>query len=143
MMKKLKKGYALVLVLLCFLSTASFAKASTINNDIPISPYYNYISTVNATLGISSSGKATCQALVKTYGAYNIELTMTLQQSANRTTWNDVNTWNAAGTRNASVSKAYYVSSGNYYRVTVVANIYDSNHNLLESVPNTSDLTYY
>ena len=142
-MKKVKKSISLLLALLCMLSTVCFANASTAYNGDPISPYYDYISSVKATLGISSSGKATCEALVRTFGAYDIELTITLQKSSNQATWSDVKTWNATGSRIASASKTYYVSSGYYYRITVIADIYDDNHNLLESVPNTSDITYY
>ena len=65
---------------------------------------------------------------------------MRLQKSVDKSNWSNVIIWMSYST---TLNKTKSVSSGYYYRTQVTVRVYDSNHNLVETVTKSSGAIYY
>ena len=131
-----------VLLLASMLFTLPAAAADA-PSESGISPCYESVGSIEATLSITSSGKASCYGYVKVIPSTNsFTLTMTLQRLTNGS-WTYVTSWATSGTGSASLSKSYYVTNGYYYRVKLVASVRTSSGSFVEQVTSYSNSTYY
>ena len=70
---------------------------------------------------------------------YEAYVKVELQQK-NGTSWTTIKTWTDQGGSYAMVSRYYAVMSGYQYRLKLTHKAYDSNGNLIESIPDYSDI---
>lgn len=106
--------------------------------DLSISPRFEHIMRISASLSISSLGRAECGGtyiIYDIYDGYDSRMTMTLQRYEDFD-WVDVKEWSQdfTGAGGKMMNKGYYVTSGYRYRMTVTAEILDSDGSVLESV---------
>jgi hypothetical protein len=128
MMKKRSIFIALILLLMLTVSVPVCADsqvfAETVQLNGQLSPNYTYLSAVGSTLSIEN-GYATCSGFMNLFRDYNSTITITLQSSANGSSWSNVTSWSQSfsGTGLLSIEKGYYVSSGYTYRVLNTAQV--------------------
>lgn len=138
MKKKLFRSCVCLLAMLILLSNTAFAAMPP-----TVEPLYDNADRVTVSLDITSSGCANCIGTVVLHGGVKANVTLTLQKSTNGTSWSSVKPWTASGSYIVSLDEDYYVMSGYYYRVKLVAKIYDSSNNLLETIEEKSPSRYY
>lgn len=82
-----------------------------------VEPMYVGISTLAASLNISSAGLASCVGTVYNDGDYDVTMTIALQQDGST-----IKSWPVTTTTGInSVQKSHYVASGHDYQVVVTA----------------------
>lgn len=142
MKKTTKKALSIVFVLCIFASGAgAFAVGNVPQSDV--TPMWSNINALGAGLTINSMGKATCSASLElTNQSDTGTLYMYLQRAVDGK-WTDVKSWSTSGSIYVSMAQQYYVTSGYYYRVHVVAYIYNSQGTLKEIATQESDTVYY
>lgn len=138
MKKKLFRSSVCLLAMLMLLSNIAFAAMPPM-----VEPLYDNADRVSASINISSTGCATCAGTIVLHGGVKADVTLTLQKSTNGTSWSSVKPWTTSGSYSLSINEDYYVMSGYYYRTKLVAKIYDSNNNLLETIQENSPSRYY
>lgn len=139
MRKKILSFSACLLSVILLLTNIAFAAMPP-----TVEPMYDNADRVSASINISSTGCATCAGTIVLHGGVKANVTLTLQKSKNGTTgWGDVKSWTDSGSYSLSINEDYYVMSGYYYRVKLVAKIYDSNNKLLETIQESSPNRYY
>lgn len=143
-MKLKRLGVAfLVCLLLMTGGMVSFAEELMVERDGGIVPYYTYVSSVGAGLGIQSDGYAYPSGHISLYSVRNIELTITLQRSTNGKTWTNVKSWTDSVYDNYhSMEEGYYVNSGYTYRTMTTGKV-KSGSTTLETVTAYSPLKSY
>lgn len=114
---------------------------------LTLSPRYEHLSLIAASLTISNLGRAACGGTCYIYDMYedcDSRMTMLLQRYES-TGWEDVKDWSQdfTGSGNKMMDKGYYVSSGYRYRMTVTVEILDSDGNVIESVSCDSPIKEY
>lgn len=117
-MKKItKRMVALTLALGIILSLALPVAAA--EQPKAVQPRLIGIAGFAAQLSISTSGRATCGAVLHNNGTYDVTIIMSLKQDGT-----SIKTWTVAADVGSNlVEKYYYVSSGHDYQVTVTAQI--------------------
>lgn len=128
-MRKIISGMLLVCMLFGAVMPVMAAEETPV-----VTPRYSYISNIEYSLDISSSGVATCKASAESQSfAHTVKVTCHLQYY-NSVTWREWTSWSDTGTQSASLQQQKTVLE-NYtnYRIKVVCAIYDSSNNLLES----------
>ncbi len=108
-----------------------------------ITPYYQCISVVTASLSINSLGKAISNGSVHFIGDYSLTLSVELQRS-DGTGWSEVKSWGEffdIGNYH-SIEKEYYVTSGHTYRVVTTATIKDGSTVLETGTSISSEVSY-
>jgi len=110
---------------------------------IVVTPYFQYINMVGASLTISSSGKAVPFGYVNYLGNYDSTIKIELQRQTG-SGWTTVKSWSddftGAGTH--GLEKEYYVASGNVYRVVATATIKNGSTVLETGTSTSSQVTY-
>lgn len=124
-MKRLFCFFLILAMLSLMILPAAASEAS-------IQPRWTYLNSVSASLDINWLGVASCsgQALVRS--SDKIEVVVILQQYSS-TGWVTINSWSSTGTTTTRASGQYAVARGYTYQVNVVAYVYDSNGNIIES----------
>ncbi|MGI5985800.1 MAG: hypothetical protein ACOX7O_08130 [Oscillospiraceae bacterium] len=141
-MKTTRKLISILLVA-CMLTTGAGAYASGPLPQGDYTPMWSNINALGAGLTINSMGKATCSASLElTNQSDTGTLYMYLQRAVDGK-WTDVKSWSTSGSLYVSMAQQYYVTSGYYYRVHVVAYIYNSQGTLKEIATQESDTVYY
>ena len=108
-----------------------------------VSPRYVDIMRLTASIGISSSGKATCYSFAETAtSSYVVYLSVSLQRYVNGG-WSTVKNWSTNGTGEAILNQSRYVTSGYYYRTAATATVYTSGGSYVESATIYSQSDYY
>lgn len=108
-----------------------------------VQPRYLDIYSFFIDLDISSGGTATCETSVSTTTQTNtLEITMDLEQYTD-SNWHVIKSWNKTYGANADMTKYRAIPSGYYYRLFVSAIVRDANGNVVETVGNYTDSTYY
>lgn len=139
----MKKRFSkrLLVVLLCVFmvssySVCSFAADIYDDDDIRenVEAQFTGYSGLTSGLSITDAGKAHCTATVNGYSGYSVEITMSLQKSANGTSWTSIYSWSTSGTGSVTLSKDRYVATGYYYRTKSVFDSYNSSGKLADSV---------
>ena len=115
--------------------------------DLFNSPRFKHIMQITSSLTISNLGRAECGGtyiIYDIYDGYDSRMTMTLQQYVDLE-WVDLKEWSQdfTGAGSKLMNKGYYVKSGYRYRMTVTAEILDSEGNVLESVSVDSPIKEY
>ena len=138
------KRRMLSLVALILLMTSSLIMPAAAAEEAPtISPRYVNIMAFSASIGVNSSGKASCYSFVETANtSYNINLSVSLQRYINGG-WSTVKNWSTSGTGETSLYKSWYVTSGYYYRTAATATVRTSGGSLVEIVTIYSQSDYY
>ena len=139
---KRKSLVALLAGLLLFSFTASVL-ADDLPDQVIVTPYYTYVTSIFADLTISGS-TATCIGSGKGSSTSNFTtLTVTLQrQSSGSSSWTNVDSWSSTGTGRdlVRVQKTKSVSSGYSYRVKVSCAITNAQGTQLEKPIKYSDV---
>ncbi len=131
-MKKITAVFVCCMLLSSCLTPGVFASEEQHMTVEEISPRYEIISVITASLNISESGRADCGASVRVPSGYKVELLAELQQK-NGSSWETIRDWEASGSNRVSVSGPWYVMPGYSYRLKVTATAYDSNGNFIEA----------
>lgn len=137
-----KKWFCLALVLvLCILSCIPAYATEGLSDD-PVDPT-RYIGTIaaSAQISIDSSGNATCTCTYTLRPGYTSEVSMRLQQK--QSSWLSIVFWTKPTTGTSPFSGTTSVTSGYYYRCSVIMRVYDSNGAYVETVRVYSSKTYY
>ncbi|MGM9614426.1 MAG: hypothetical protein ACI3W7_02700 [Oscillospiraceae bacterium] len=141
MKRKAISVIAMLLLMASFLAIPAAAAGEP--TDSGISPYYNSLTTIMASISISDAGKAACNSYAKVNPTTNsVSLAMTLQRYTGGS-WTYVTSWSTSGTGSVSLDKSYYITHGYYYRVKGVATVYSSSGAYVEQVTIYSDSEYY
>ena len=138
------KRRILSLAALVLLITSMLAMPVSAADEAPtVTPRYVNISIFTASVGVNSSGKASCYSFVETGNStYKIHLEMNLQRYKDGY-WSNVKTWSGDGTGEKSLDKSWYVTSGYYYRTAATATVRTSSGSYVESVTIYSQSDYY
>lgn len=138
------KRRILSLVALVLLMTSMLVVPASAADEAPtVTPRYVNISVFTASVGVNSSGKASCYSDVITANStHTIYLDITLQRY-NNGYWTNVKSWNTSGTGEVSLDKSWYVTSGYYYRTAATATVYTSGGSYVEGVTIYSRSDYY
>lgn len=139
-MKKRTLKRLLCLIVLLILLTNTFVSAAMPSI---IAPYYEGLYRLATSLVISDTGLAQCIGKASLKSGYSADMTVTLQQSSNQSSWTGIKDWTASGSYAVSVNENYFVVSGYYYRLKITIKVYDNNSNLVETVPTYSATKYY
>lgn len=126
---------------------AETAAPETTVLDLSISPRFEHIMRISASLSISSLGRAECggtYVIYDIYDGYDSRMTMVLQQYVD-SEWVEIKDWSQdfTGAGGKMMNKGYYVKSGYRYRMTVTAEILDSDGTVIESVSVDSPIKEY
>lgn len=121
-MKKIATRSFGLLATLIMIITMLSVPASAAEVAPSIQPRYTGISTLLASLDISSTGKASCYGYVEPYSGYSVNLTVELQRDGDT-----IKTWTGSGSSDFSIDKIYYVTPNHDYQVVVTANIHNAN----------------
>ncbi|MCC3374357.1 hypothetical protein [Cohnella sp. REN36] len=129
-----------------FLTPSAIVQASNdspITKDEVITPFYDYISAVGASIDIGSLGKTASSGFVHYSGNYDSTLTVELQRSKGNG-WSTVTSWSKSFTGGGvhSLEENYYVTSGYTYRVVAKATIKSGNTVLETASSTSSEVTY-
>lgn len=132
-MKNTSQRILCILLVICLLtaSSAAFAKVE-----------WTRIDALGAGLTIGVLGYSTCSSYIELTNSTDTgTLYMNLQKYVNGY-WTNVYTWSTSGTDNFSLVQNYYVTSGYYYRVHVIAYVYSSG-TLMETATQDSNSVFY
>lgn len=118
----MRKKIIVAIGLLLLISANPFCTevfASTRNQEIIITPYYSYITSVGASISIGKNGYATCTGSVTIFSGHDTSITITLQRSKDGKSWTNIKSWSKdfSGIGAHSLEDGYYVNSGYQYRV--------------------------
>jgi hypothetical protein len=138
-----RKSLVTLLVGLLLSILTGTALADGLSDQIIITPYYTYVSSVFADLSISGN-TATCTGSAKGSSANNYTaVTVTLQRrSAGASTWVKVDSWKNTGDGRdlVKITKKKSISSGYSYRVKVSCVITNAQGVQLENPIKHSDV---
>ncbi|MEO3946381.1 hypothetical protein [Gorillibacterium sp. CAU 1737] len=144
MSKPKRTSWLFVLVLLFTISAAfpGIGHAASADNG-KVSPCYQYVSIVGASLLVGSGGQTYASGDVYVSGAYDSQMTIELQRSSGKG-WSAVKSWSKdfTGKGSHSFEKETYVSSGYTYRVVTTVAV-KSGGRVIETVTATSSETKY
>ena len=138
------KRRILSLVALILLMTSSLIMpAAAAEEASTISPRYVNIMAFSASIGVNSSGKASCYSFVETANtSHKIYLKIELQRYKDGY-WTSIKSWTGSGTGEATMDKSWYVTPGYYYRTAASATVYTSGGSYVESTSIYSQRGYY
>lgn len=109
----------------------------------PDDPYVD-IAFFTASLGINTSGKATCSCFTTTaHSTYTIYLYMALYRYKDGYWQKVAGNWSGSGTGTASLYKQYYVTPGYYYCTGATATVRTPSGTYVESADIFSQSVYY
>lgn len=111
--------------------------------DLEGNPRFTHLGHITIGLDIDENGHITYSGSARTIG-YDLRITLTLERSTNGVFWEDLECYVNSGYNYVSSGGDRYVSEGDYfYRAEIVAEVFDSNRNVLESVTAYSDAERY
>ena len=101
--------------------------------DNSIQPRYQYIAFMTVGLYIDENGNLDYSGSARA-GYRNIRITLTLQRSTNGFIWDDLESYVKNGYDNVAAGGERTVEPGDYfYRAKITTDVYDSNHNIIET----------
>lgn len=143
MKRRLVAILSLVLILASVLVMPASAADIPAAETVTVTPRYVNIMGFAASIGINSSGKASCYSYVETANSsYTIYLTLGLQRYEDGY-WTTIKSWDGSGTGEVEMDKSRYVISGYYYRTAATATVYTSGGSYVEMVTIYSQSDYY
>lgn len=136
-----KRILAVLLALCCFCASVVSASAIDADLDAPIAEArYTGAVSVSSNISVSTSGTATCTAVVQIRSGYTAKTTLKLQRSSNNSKWSTRKSW--TGT-DGVLTKTKSVAAGYYYRAQVSTKVYNSSGTLVDSITKSSSSVYY
>lgn len=120
-MRKHTRSAILLIMLLGVLVT-------TLATAYAVEPRYTGISSLSASLTISTAGKAECSGKAIVRSGYTADVKVELKQDGTT-----IKTWTNSGSGTVSAGGTYYVESGHNYIVTTTATVYDSSSHIIET----------
>lgn len=141
-MKRVKLNNILcIAVVLCLLISMAYATTPVENQ---VQPHFIRIVHLSTDFSISASGYADCYGRVELDNLTDsAELTVELQRSSNKSSWETIKDWSASGKCAVELNKGWYVASGYYYRIHITAKVYTSSGSLAETASNDSVIARY
>lgn len=141
-----KKSASMVLVVLMFLTSGAVVQAShdsTLVKSEVVTPFYDYITLVGASIDIGNLGRTASSGFVYYSGDYDSTLSIELQRS-NGESWAVVKSWSKSftGSGTHSLEEDYYVTSGHTYRVVNTVTINNGSTVLETATSTSSEVTY-
>lgn len=134
----LRKRFLPLFLTMCLmvpLTSRSMAAPTVIQPEEEIQPYYIGTFSTSAAISIHSNGVAECWGHVDCHPGYTAKNTvMRLQWLDSDGVWMNYYTWYGEDGRSVDFDATKAVPKGRTYRVRVVADIYDSNGNWVETV---------
>jgi len=141
-MKKTAKKVLSAVLVVCLLIAGVGAYASESSVASLYSIMWTHINALGAGLSIGTWGYSTCSASLElTNSSDTSTMYMYLQRYVNGS-WTYVTSWSTSGSEDLSLAENYYVTSGYYYRVHVIAHVYTSG-TLVETATQDSNSVYY
>ena len=139
-----KKGFKKVLTIvmaaaMCLALPGIGTYAKEIPVDIGIAPANIIISATENLIEWTGTNTLQIHGGTQVPDGYEAYVKVELQQK-NGTSWTTIKTWTDRDTDYAMVSRYYAVTSGYQYRLKLTHIAYDSNGNLIESIPDYSDI---
>lgn len=133
------------LLMLTMLIPLKETGAAVIATDDEQSVDLQYVNTLNVSSALTiNGGIATCTARNNMQKNYPSKITMTLQKSADKSTYSKVQAWSqeytGIGTKTLTKTKA--LTKGYYYRLKVVVRVY-SGTEVIEKITKYSSVKYY
>lgn len=121
--------------------------AYSLNADDEPSPRMKYIDVISSGIMKKSLGRAVCTGTALVDPAYDCEITLLLQRSKDGEKWIDEKTWTEMNPNRADESncleKSYYMTLGNYYRLSTTVKVYSSSGKWLETAGKYSNIVKY
>lgn len=113
-----------------------------------LDPRFTHFSRISSGLSFNDLGRAACTGSYTIYIDYNYDsrMTMTLQRfDDSELKWVDVKEWSGDFTKTGTkmLDKGYYVSQRGKYRVVTVAQIFDDDGTVLETISCDSPIKEY
>lgn len=143
MKRRILAVLSLILILTSVLALPASAAEVPVAEATAVTPRYVNIALFTASVGVNSSGKASCYSFVETANtSYTIYLDITLQRYKDGY-WNNVKSWYTSGTGETELDKSWYVTPGYYYRTAASATVYTSGGSYVESTTIYSQSDYY
>lgn len=99
-------------------------------------PRFKYLTNVFSGLSIDKDRIYYCQASCTIFKDYDVDLTVTLQESTDKIRWSDVESWTEhfSETGALNMQKLYYRAyDAKYYRVKTTAEVLSSSGSVLET----------
>ena len=139
----MKRRILAVLSLILILTSVLVLPANAAEETSNVSPRYVNIIGITASIGVNSSGKASCYSFVETANSsYTIYLVLGLQRYKDGY-WTTIKEWSGSGTGEVTMDKSRYVTPGYYYRTAASATVYTSGGSYVESTTIYSQSDYY
>lgn len=135
----MKKSTKRILTLVLALGIIwSLILPATASEQKTIQPRMIGITGLAAQLSISTSGRATCGAILHNNGDYDVTVILSLKQDGT-----SIKTWSiTAAVGTSMIEKYYYVTSGHDYQVVVTAQV-KSGGSVVRSYSASSDVVSY
>lgn len=144
MKRKLKQVICVLLgtMLFCTARVGAYTECETEYSG-EISPQYEEIVSIFASISIDESGLASCQCTASTDPAdRTIKLKMELQQMQS-SGWETIKTWSVTGISPRTLRKSYVVKSGYNYKVCATVTVLDKYGNEIEQGTHFSNIEFY
>ena len=142
-----KKLIAALLAGMSILSVSMPVQAYELDSKVTeiVEPQYEAVARVVSSIVVNSyTVSPSCSYRLKSLTDYDYELTMTLEQSTNKTNWDEVNSWSKTLTSSTGTfEKTYAVTSGYYYRTVTTIDVYTKSGAYVETAEATSVAVYY
>lgn len=141
-----KRSASMVLAVLLFITPGAVVQSSNASAFVKsevMTPFYDYISVIGASIDIGSLGRTASSGFVYYAGDYDSTLFVELQRSSENG-WSTLKSWSKSftGGGNHILEEDYYVTSGHTYRVKNTVTIKDGS-TVLETVSSiSSEVTY-
>lgn len=139
MKKRIRQLLLLTMILVILVSNISVLAATPPT----VQPLYDNVNSALSTLTISSNGLASCYGKISLKNECSAEISLTLFKSTDKKNWSSVKSWSESGTSVLKIDKSYFVASGYYYIVELNADIYNSQHVVIETITTSSSISSY
>jgi len=135
----MKRKIQQIVSLMCIFALLLSGAYAALPGGDTIKPQYIYVSEISSGLTMTATGRASCSCDVRVEAStYPTTLTMYLEQSSDGVNWDEVKSWSTSGYVLLGLSHDWYVVPGYTYRTRAVAEIYNTNNVLVETVERTS-----
>lgn len=142
-----KKLIATLLAGMSILSVSMPVQAAELDSKVTeiVEPRYEAVTRVASSIVVNTyTVSPSCSYRLKSLTDYDYELTMTLEKSSNKVSWDEVTSWSETPTSLlGSMDKTYAVYSGYYYRTVTTIDVYTKSGAYVETAEATSAAVYY
>lgn len=148
MRKKTKRLFMVMLMVMALaISPNSIVRAedTDVNYDDEIALAYTNLSSISASIAVSSNGIASCTGNVTVSKNLNSRVYISLLKSSSSGAYSRINVWaqSYSGKGLKSLTKSMNVSKGYKYRIKVEVRIYNSAGSVIETAETYSAIVNY